>query len=65
MEQDGSLAREMQKRAEAMGKTIKLSAATTDSPAAQQADPAPPPPQEDISAILRSANVARKRRAQK
>ncbi len=59
MERDGSLAQEMARRAEALGKT-----AASPQPDAPPAQPTPPPPQ-DINAILRQAEAARARRGKK
>lgn len=61
MTQDGSLAREMQRRAEALGK--KLPRAVKDAPAAPDVQTAPPNDQQvDVGDILRKAEEARKKR---
>ncbi len=65
MEQDGSLAQEMQRRAQAMGKTLQTPASAPAPSAPPGEASAAPPPQDDISAILRAANVGRKRRMKK
>lgn len=60
MEQDGSLAEEIQHRAAAMGKTLE--AKPGDKPAPSASESPASAQQEDISAILRRANASRKRR---
>ncbi len=60
MEQDGSLAAEMQRRAEAMGKTVRAKASTEPAPTSPESPSSAQP--EDVSAILRRANASRKRR---
>jgi len=70
MEQDGSMAEEMERRAAAIGKEIKLTKSTppSESPTAPDGDQkaAPPPSQDvDVSDILRKAKRGRARRKSK
>lgn len=61
MTQDGSLAREMQRRAEALGKTLPRT--VKDAPATSDAQaPSPNDQQVDVGDILRKAEEARKKR---
>jgi len=65
MEQDGSMAQEIARRAEAMGKTtaVPADAPSSSEPAAQP--PPPEPPSADVSEILRKADEARAARRRK
>jgi hypothetical protein len=62
MEQDGSLAEEMKKRALAMGKNL---AKSPDLPTPAAAPNPPSAPEGDVTDILRKAQAARSRRQKK
>lgn len=67
MQEDGSLQQEMERRAAAIGKTLKSQPSTGTLPPPGTAPSAPPPPPEtgDISDILRKAEAERARRQKK
>lgn len=61
MEQDGSMAQEIARRAEALGKKLL----PVDPPTESRPTPPPEPPPADVSAILRKANEGRAARRRK